>query len=234
MRAGGSSIAAGRRVHGGSRGVKRRAVLSLAAFALTAPPAALAEPPADTLAAGRAVAGCVAKYHSDLIGIYLGQSLATPDKPLGEDMKDALRGCMIQVGPVDSNLMRLDDDTLRALFAEAWLLDEDNAFTVPVADSRPDYAARWISRAADQSVVDRMALCMTSAHPAEAAVLVRTVPGSAAESTAIAALSPYFGGCLVKDATLKINRNGVRLAVAKAVYYRDHMAGAAPALAGKN
>lgn len=187
------------------------------------------------LAMGRAVAGCMVKRHDDMVVAFLASSPTNPGKPLREDMKDALRGCLIEAGPqFDSSQMRFNDDTLRGLFAEAWLLSAETAPSGSVADAKPDYTARWISGEADQSVVDRMALCLTSAHPAEAVALVRSASGSAAESSALAALSPYFGGCLVKDATLKINRNGVRLAVAKAVYYRDHMAGAAPALAGKN
>lgn len=176
------------------------------------------ETPAKALAVGRKVSACMVVRHPAMVASFISADAAVV-KVRGLD--DALSGCLVE-SQADRNSSQLSygNREFQGMLAEASIMAWTAAEALPV-DSAPNYAARWVSADPSQSVVDRMAICLAAKHPAESVALVRSVPGSVEEKAAITAMMPHIGGCVVQGATLKGNRNAIRLAVARAVYYRQ-------------
>lgn len=193
----------------------------------TQPPAGLAaigssdtviESSAEALAVGRKVSGCMVVRHPAMVASFIS---ADPAAVKVRGLDDALSGCLMESqANRNSSQLTYSNRELEGMLAEASIMARPAAAPLPV-DSAPSYAARWVSADPALSVVDRMAICLAAKHPAESVALVRSVPASADEKAAMTAMMPHIAGCLVQGATLKGNRNAIRLAVAKALYYRQ-------------
>lgn len=115
--------------------------------------------------------------------------------------------------------MKFSQQTMIGFLAEAWLLraGRDRLAALP---PRADYAAAWTSKDASQKTVEEMAICLTERQPEHVADLLWSDTGSEQEIAATAALQPSIGPCLAANATLKTNRLGLRVALARAYFHR--------------
>lgn len=91
--------------------------------------------------------------------------------------------------------------------ATAWLRDSLAALPAPPRYDRPVLVGH------------QFAACLADEHWAESRALVETRRGSKQEKAALAALSPKFGSCLTRGATMSLNVPILRLYLAEAVYH---------------
>lgn len=112
-------------------------------------------------------------------------------------------------------------DYLRGNLAEQALLASDNAASLqalPLQQKR--YLRPWFAATGRHPAVDEMGACMADTDPAAIMALIRTTPGSAEESAAIGAMSPRLTKCLSAGTRLDASRQGLRAALADALYQR--------------
>ena len=121
-------------------------------------------------------------------------------------------------------------DVMRGMYAEAILdtIKEDEA--LQPLPSQPSYTRNWFAITGRDSVVDEMAVCVAEQNPAAIRALLATSAETPEELAAVRALTPSLGPCLPQNATLKANRQGLRAALAEALFHRA----TAPALATTN
>lgn len=121
-------------------------------------------------------------------------------------------------------------DVMRGLYAEA-ILDtiKDDEALQPLSP-QPSYTRDWFAITGRDAVVDEMAVCVAEQNPAGIRALLATSAETPEEMAAARALTPTLGPCLPQGATLKANRQGLRAALAEALFHRA----TAPALATTN
>ena len=179
------------------------------------------KPSTEAMAVGRMLSACMVARHPAVAIRYIAAEAEVRDK-IAKGMNEALSECLMNDGNKSASArMSLANGDLQGLFAEAFVISRTDASSALPVAAAPNYAATWVSADPSQSVVDRMAICLAATRPAEALALVRSTPASPDERAAFAAVMPHVGGCLVTGATLKTDRSGLRLAVARAVYFRQ-------------
>jgi hypothetical protein len=152
----------------------------------------------------------VAKYVESATDEDRKTNVARLSRFLSLCLDDAEPGAMeIQIGGA----------TFRGALAEALLENQPFRPLPPIEPSKTEVPS-WLSDAADQRVVEEMAICLADRYPEESEALVRSAPGSPAEAAAFSAFTPLIGPCLIRGTTLHANRVGIRLALADALYHR--------------
>ena len=121
-------------------------------------------------------------------------------------------------------------DVMRGMYAEAILdtIKEDEV--LQPLPSQPSYTRDWFAITGRDVVVDEMAVCVAEQNPAGIKALLATSAETPEELAAVRALTPSLGPCLPQNATLKANRQGLRAALAEALFHRA----TAPATAMSN
>ncbi|KRB80716.1 hypothetical protein ASE00_16930 [Sphingomonas sp. Root710] len=121
-------------------------------------------------------------------------------------------------------------DVMRGMYAEAILdtIKDDEA--LQPAPSQASYTREWFAITGRDPIVDEMAVCVADQNPAGIRALLATSAETPEELAAARALAPSLGPCLPQGATLKANRQGLRAALAEALFHRA----TAPALAATN
>lgn len=183
----------------------------------------------------RAFADCMIQTHRARSVALIEAAPAAAQTMARGPAKGAMAACLSADHDFAAAEMTAPIRQIQQALADAYLRAVPTA--VPVAEpARPSYTDAWVSNNVDQGVIDRMAVCLASIHPTEVAALVTSTPGTPAEVAGFKAVIPYAGQCLVKDATLKSNVLGIRLALAVAYYHRVAAVAQAapPAAVGKN
>lgn len=121
-------------------------------------------------------------------------------------------------------------EVMRGMLAEAALSKLPNDNALQPLPAQPGYARDWFAATGRDPSVDEMAVCVADQNPAAINALLATKPESPEELTALRAIGPSMGPCLRQGATLKANRQGLRAALAEALFHRA----TAPALATTN
>lgn len=167
----------------------------------------------------RDMATCLASRYPDLSRAVV----IAPDEDAQSQAIKALSPhmsmCLGSSGALTASKARFSPTILVGMLAEG-ILRKAGRTELPAMPARQDYAADWTSRDASQKVVEEMAICIAERQPGEVADLLWSEPGNAREAAAMAAVQPSIGPCLAANATLKTNKLGLRVALAKAYYHR--------------
>ncbi len=131
----------------------------------------------------------------------------------------SLETCLVTGGAKSAHEMRFQSSILAGVLAEA-LLRKAGRPKLSALPPRHDYAAKWTSDEAGKKTVEEMAVCLSERQPEQVAELLWSDPGTSRELSAMAAIQPAIGPCLTAKATLKTNRLGLRVALARAYFYR--------------
>ncbi len=143
---------------------------------------------------------------------------ATRKRALGS-LKPYMGPCMLSGGDLAAMEMRFSQQTLVGMLAQA-LLHKRGRPSLPAAAAKADYKAPWVSEDDSARIVDEMAVCLADRVPDKVAALLWSDPFDTGEAGAMAALQTDIGPCLQTGATLKTNRLGLRVALARAYFYR--------------
>ena len=122
------------------------------------------------------------------------------------------------------------EDVSRGLIAEA-LLGHISRPSLEAAPLEHVYHADWTVISGRAAAIDDMAMCVAATNPAGIMRMLGTIPETADEMGALSSLSPSLGQCLVANAKLTANREGLRAALAEALYHRIADQASAPAAA---
>ena len=123
---------------------------------------------------------------------------------------------------VEGRSVTFPPDVLRGMLAE-YLVKKDAARVGLLPRLQPlqqIYVRAWYPATARGPIVDEMATCVAEVNPAGTLAMLGSQPYSGAEGTAVATLSVDFGRCLRAGAKLRANRQGLRAALAEALYQR--------------
>ena len=140
-------------------------------------------------------------------------------KKLIGSLQSYMPSCMVGRGEYAAGQMRLSSTTLVGMIAEVLVQKRGRQPIAAIAPKR-DYTAPWTSGDASEKVVDEMAVCLAERAPEKVADVLWTDQFSSGEASAVTAMQPDIGPCLQSGATLKTNRLGLRVALARAYFYR--------------
>lgn len=140
-------------------------------------------------------------------------------KKLIASLHPYMPNCMVGHGEYNAGEMRLSSTTLVGMIAEV-LIQKRGRQPLPALAPRRDYAAPWTSGDQSEKIVDEMAVCLTERAPEKVAEVLWSDQFSPGEASAVAAMQADIGPCLQSGATLKTNRLGLRVALARAYFYR--------------
>ena len=119
----------------------------------------------------------------------------------------------------EGQVVNMPTDILRGSLAEAFLRKSK----IPALSANPlqrVYSRSWYQYTDRNLSVDEMATCVADTAPKGVLELLASVPYSSEEKNAISALSPNLGVCLSVGAKLLANRQGLRAALAEALFHR--------------
>ena len=198
-----------------------RGILTIAAAAV----AALAASPAAAATDAQSYAACLFQSRPAQVKQLLeAQSLATANS-LRQTLSNNDR-CISRVfggRAVPPEALAPTLDYLRGNLAEQALLADDHAAALqPLPLQQKRYIRPWFATTGRHPAVDEMGACMADTDPAAIMGLIRTAPGSAAESAAIGAMSQSLTKCLSAGTRLDASRTALRAALADALYQRLH------------
>lgn len=115
-------------------------------------------------------------------------------------------------------------DIMRGNFAEAALASRPEVASLSALPALPpekaDYRRDWFALSGRDPTVNEMAVCVAEQNPAGIRALIATKAEAPEEKAAVQAIAPTLGPCLPQGATLKANRQGLRAALAEALYQR--------------
>jgi hypothetical protein len=123
---------------------------------------------------------------------------------------------------VEGRSVTFPPDVLRGMLAE-YLVKKDAARVGLLPRLQPlqqIYVRPWYPATARDPIVDEMATCVAEVNPIGTLAMLGSQPYSGAEGTAMGALAVDFGRCLRAGAKLRANRQGLRAALAEALYQR--------------
>lgn len=118
-----------------------------------------------------------------------------------------------------SRSIAMPPDQMRGMLAEALLVDAGRPALVPLPPEK-SYRRDWFPVSERPPEIDEMAVCVTDADPQDVRSLLLSNPESVAETTAMQAVAPTLGSCLLNGAKLHANRQSLRGALAEAYYHR--------------
>lgn len=157
--------------------------------------------------------------HSDVLSVGWGSGRIANSRV---DLQ--MEGCLGQQANANEDMLglRLNAETLRDLMAEEAYLDERS--TAPqVAPDAPPLAPALVSTGPELATAQALTSftdCAVRHDPAAADALLRTMPGSANETAAAAALAPVLGGCLVEGQRVALKPASIRALIAFAMWSR--------------
>jgi hypothetical protein len=169
-------------------------------------------------------AACVAEAHPHEVVALLRSATADSASRSYHSLADDDR-CSLRV--FGNSQFNPDDaagsmDVLRGRLAEQELLSQSSQVAalpaLPLQQRR--YIRPWFAATGRNPAVDEMATCMADTDPAGIMGLIRTTPGLADESAALATLSPALTKCLSAGTRLDASRRALRAALADALYQR--------------
>lgn len=166
----------------------------------------------------RGLTKCLVKSKRTEVMSYLASTTDMRQKAILARLSFSLSNCLENAEPGAAQIS-MGGPSFQGALAEALLAGQELKSLSPVEPSTTE-VPHWLSDHPDQRVVEEMAICLSDRHPQESAELVQSSPGSPAESAAFNALTPLFGPCLIRGATLHANRVGIHLALADALYHR--------------
>ena len=136
---------------------------------------------------------------------------------------------------VEARIATFTNEVLRGMLAERALVKAwPQIAALPTLPLEKIYVRPWFAVTGRHLSVDEMGACIADVNPAGIAALIRTVPTTAGEGSAFAALTPDMGRCLRAGTKLQANRQSLRAALAEALFQRINAPAAAPAEAAKN
>jgi hypothetical protein len=177
---------------------------------------------------------CIVESKRRDVARYLGSPTDEDHKANLARLSGMLPICLRDAGPGATEIS-IGGATFQGALAEA-LLASQSLLALPPIEPSKTQVPYWLSDAADQRVVEEMAICLSDRNPRESTALVQSAPRSSAEAAAFGALTPLMGPCLIRGTTLHANLVGIRLALAAALYHRvtdRPSAAAVPAGAGQ-
>jgi hypothetical protein len=125
-------------------------------------------------------------------------------------------------GFVESRVINAPFDIMRGMLAEE-LVKRDAARIAQLPVLQPlqqIYSRPWYAVTSRDPIVDEMATCVAEVNPVGTLGLFQTDPYSDGEMAVVGTLSPDIGRCLRAGAKLRANRQGLRAALAEALYQR--------------
>jgi hypothetical protein len=184
----------------------------------------IAAPPASAATLAQGYAACLMQSHPtqvrELLQASTAQAASRPYQSLADDPRCFSRvfGTQ-QFSPEDASVSM---DMLRGRLAEQALRADESRVAalqaLPLQQKR--YIRPWFAATGRHPAVDEMGTCMADTDPAGIVSLIQTSPGTADESSAIAALSPALTKCLSAGTRLDASREALRAALADALYQR--------------
>lgn len=155
---------------------------------------------------------------SALLGAQTAEAASTPYRALANNDR-----CFTQVfgnGQFTPEEAGVSMDVLRGRLAEQAILAQPAALSAlpPLPLQQKRYIRPWFAATSRPVAVDEMAACMADTDPSGIAALIRTVPRSEDENSAIDALSPSLRKCLSANVRLDAGREALRAALADALY----------------
>jgi hypothetical protein len=194
-----------------------------------------AQPSDAAFAAARAMAGCLVRRRPDDVQAMLGASSVGEFMSARAQAGGTFTRCALATASKDVSVIQMSftPTNLFGLLAEAWLIRKGHPSLPVVPNSTGATSLDWMASDMGRRVVVRLADCLARREPDRSSALVRSEPLSSSEAAALASVTPLIPSCLEKNVTLATNRNGLRLALAAALYRRTvtEQGSAAPAIA---
>lgn len=180
---------------------------------------ASARPSDQAVATGMAMAACMVRRNSRSVERYLNTADAGRHAAM-EPLQSMMPTCLNEADRGATQL-RLSASAFDGALAKAALVREAPMSLPAIEPGKTDVPV-WLSRDANQRVVQEMAICLADRFPAQSLAFVISSRDSATDADALGALSPHLGECLIRGTTLHANKEGIRLALASAIYHRIH------------
>ena len=183
----------------------------------------IAASPAAAKTPAEAYAACLAQSRPaqvrELLQASTAQAASHPYQGLADDSRCFSRAFGNTFSPEDASVSM---DMLRGRLAEQALAADASRVAalqaLPLQQKR--YIRPWFAATGRHPAVDEMGACIADTDPAGIATLIRTEPGSAEENSALSGLSPALTKCLSAGTRLDASREGLRAALADALYQR--------------
>jgi hypothetical protein len=216
----------------------RIGLVSLIALAMGA--SVLAEPPTGSRLGNRFVGGIkFSEEDADAAATKMASCLVNKREPSARTYMDAytaegsdkVRNVLFQEvsclsfggmpGVSDTIQVTFPREVLRGKMAEALLKGKSTAIAaLPALPLAKDYSRPWFAATGRNPVIDEMGACVVDTNPKAAAGVIATDAYSKEEAAAFGAVMPSLGVCLRAGAKLQANRQGLRAALADALYQR--------------
>lgn len=183
------------------------------------------QPEAASLEVSRRTAACVARSDSARAARFVATSLDVPASTAFGPISPVMQRCLGTKVSSTTSEMQLSRRALKALLAEALLLQAPprNLAPTPLAEAR--MPADLAQESPNQRIVDELATCLAYTQPQPSEALIRSSFTSPEEKAAFQALTPTLPGCLGSNVTLTANKAGLRMATALAFYRRANDVG---------
>ena len=122
---------------------------------------------------------------------------------------------------VEARIATFTTEVLRGMLAERALTKvRPQLDGLPALPLEKIYHRPWFAATGRHLSVDEMGACIADTNPAGIAALIGTVPTTARENQAFAALNADLGKCLRAGTKLQANRQSLRAALAEALFQR--------------
>jgi len=172
-------------------------------------------PNAQALLSARRVVTCVVNSSPAKVRTYL---LSAPDQHKFALLGNGMSTCLGSVSDDGRETqMNTGGSMMHRLFAEGYLRKHEMKELSAISLDKLLQDPRFKSGPAG---ADKLSQCLVYTQPALSRNLVVSSPGSDGEATAVGAIAPFISGCLDKGVTMTINRDGLRLHLADALFYR--------------
>jgi hypothetical protein len=182
---------------------------------------------AESAQAGWRWAQCVAHKRTSNVSAFLdGTDKSAVDKA-EQALSRSLECLNFEGGALESEgqVLNMPTDIERGALAEAMLHNKPPTTNLSANSLKRAYSAPWTAFSARHLSVDEMAVCVADTNPAGIAKLLATRPYEAEEDRAVTDIAPSLGVCLAAGVKLSANRQGIRAALAEALYHRVRDAG---------
>lgn len=200
----------------------------------------LAEPPTGSRLGNRFVGGIkFGEEDADAAATKMASCLVNKREPAARAYMDAytaegsdkVRNVLFQdvsclsfggiPGVSDTIQVTFPREVLRGKMAEALLKGRASAIAaLPALALEKDYFRPWFAATGRSPAIDEMGACVVDTNPKGAAAVLATTAYSKEEGAALGAVMPTLGTCLRAGAKLQANRQGLRAALADALYQR--------------